>query len=143
MRNCAKKGIANVEYSHKMQKVAVCMAILDSEDKLLLTRRPIHMRNFPNAWVMPGGHVEFGESLEDCIRREIKEEVGITIKGGNDDETFLEEDEGEAVTTFEPYFIFESVSQKTFGTVPPSSGHLILFYKVQLEKPSDQIKLSI
>jgi 8-oxo-dGTP diphosphatase len=29
---------------------------------------------------VPGGHLEFGESWEDCVAREALEEVGVTIK---------------------------------------------------------------
>jgi|SRR3989344_6500705 len=32
------------------------------------------------SWALPGGHLEFGESIEACILREIAEEVGIQIK---------------------------------------------------------------
>jgi nucleoside triphosphatase len=31
-------------------------------------------------WSVPGGHVEFGETLVDALRREIMEEVGIKVK---------------------------------------------------------------
>jgi len=34
----------------------------------------------PDVWAAPGGHLEYGESLEDCARREVKEEVGIEIE---------------------------------------------------------------
>lgn len=34
-------------------------------------------------WGLPGGHLEYGEKLVDCARRELSEEVGITA-GGND-----------------------------------------------------------
>jgi len=31
-------------------------------------------------WVVPGGHLETGEELEECVAREVKEETGIHIK---------------------------------------------------------------
>lgn len=33
-----------------------------------------------NTWSIPGGHLEFGESWEDCVRREAMEEVGVELK---------------------------------------------------------------
>jgi len=35
---------------------------------------------FFGSWVMPGGHVEYGETVERAIKREMKEEVGVTVK---------------------------------------------------------------
>lgn len=32
------------------------------------------------SWSIPGGHIEFGESWEDCARREVQEETGLTIE---------------------------------------------------------------
>ena len=93
------------------------MAILDKEGKILLSKRPQHMRKFPNAWVLPGGHIELGESMEKSVIREVFEETGIQIQ---------KED------TICPFFLFESVSMRADKTTPPSSGHLIIFYKVQL-----------
>jgi 8-oxo-dGTP pyrophosphatase MutT (NUDIX family) len=36
----------------------------------------------PNKWEVPGGRMEFGESVEEHIKREVKEEVGLDIQVG-------------------------------------------------------------
>lgn len=53
----------------------IARAIIIDGDKLLLCR-PIDK----NYYFLPGGHVEFGESAETCLRREIDEELGVAAK---------------------------------------------------------------
>ena len=33
-----------------------------------------------NLWVVPGGHIEYGETIEEAIKREMKEETNLDIK---------------------------------------------------------------
>jgi 8-oxo-dGTP diphosphatase len=44
---------------------------------LMLQRRGAHGEG---SWSVPGGHLEFGESWDDCAGREVLEETGVTIK---------------------------------------------------------------
>ena len=50
--------------------------ILDKDDKLLLVKSP----KWGEEWMVPGGHVELGETVLDCAVREVKEEVGLDVK---------------------------------------------------------------
>jgi len=46
--------------------------------KILLVKRAI--KPFSGYWVIPGGHVEYGERVEEALKREMKEELGLTVK---------------------------------------------------------------
>jgi len=56
----------------------VTAAVILREGKVLVTRRPpgAHLAGF---WEFPGGKKENGESLEECLGREIREELGVGI----------------------------------------------------------------
>lgn len=51
------------------------------DEVLLLLRDDKPGIKYPNMWDIPGGNVEPGETPDECIRREIEEEFGITITG--------------------------------------------------------------
>ncbi|MCW4050224.1 MAG: NUDIX domain-containing protein [Candidatus Bathyarchaeota archaeon] len=52
--------------------------ILLRDGKLLVERRTMDKLTDPGVVVVPGGHVEEGESLVDACRRELREELGLT-----------------------------------------------------------------
>jgi ADP-ribose pyrophosphatase YjhB (NUDIX family) len=60
--------------THRGPKLAVdCIILLDG--RVLV----IHRRNPPRGWALPGGFVEYGETVEDAVRREMKEETGLDL----------------------------------------------------------------
>jgi 8-oxo-dGTP diphosphatase len=52
--------------------------LIDSDGRFLLTSRP-EGKVYAGHWEFPGGKLEAGESVEQALRRELHEELGITI----------------------------------------------------------------
>ncbi|MFH0864125.1 MAG: NUDIX domain-containing protein [Candidatus Gottesmanbacteria bacterium] len=59
--------------------VSVGALIFNKKGEIFLTKRSKNTKNEHGCWEAPGGGVEFGETLQDAIKREIKEEYGVDI----------------------------------------------------------------
>jgi 8-oxo-dGTP diphosphatase len=70
--NELKRGL---DLSGKIRiRVAV---IIPRNDEILLVR---HVKEDRQYWLIPGGGLDFGETIDECARREIKEETNIDVK---------------------------------------------------------------
>ena len=56
-------------------ELTVGALIFNSQGQIFLMRS----YKWKDKWVIPGGHVELGETLEQALKREIKEETGLGI----------------------------------------------------------------
>jgi len=61
--------------------------IEDEHGRLLVSRRPLH-KLLGGLWEFPGGKREEGETLEECLARELREELGIEVTVGEEIMTF-------------------------------------------------------
>jgi 8-oxo-dGTP diphosphatase len=88
--------------------------IIPQDDKILLVR---HVKDDRQYWLIPGGGVDFGETIDECAKREIKEETNIDVK------------------LLKLLFISESVSREY-------ERHLVnLFFLGQALNPDDELKV--
>ncbi len=74
-----KRKDKNVKKSHNKYKnpfPTVDIIIENSAGKVVLIER----KNYPYGWALPGGFVEYGESLENAALREAKEETNLDVK---------------------------------------------------------------
>lgn len=58
--------------------ILVAVGLILREGRYLIVQRKVGV-HLGGLWEFPGGKCERGESLEDCLRRELREELGIEI----------------------------------------------------------------
>ncbi len=61
-----------------MRDVAVALLVRDG--RLFFQQRSVTSRTFPGLWELPGGKVEFGETPEVALQRELAEELGCGMR---------------------------------------------------------------
>jgi 8-oxo-dGTP diphosphatase len=59
--------------------IHVTCAIIEQDDGLVLAAQRNNTMSMPLKWEFPGGKIEPHECAEDCLRRELVEELGIYI----------------------------------------------------------------
>ena len=57
--------------------LVAAVALIDPDGRVLLAQRP-EGKPMAGLWEFPGGKVEPGETPEDCLMRELEEELGIS-----------------------------------------------------------------
>lgn len=63
------------------QAVEVAAGLVFRGGKLLISRRRAE-DHLGGLWEFPGGKREAGETFEECLRRELREELGVTVEVG-------------------------------------------------------------
>ncbi len=62
--------------NEKKVRATVC-GIIEKNGKVLLLKR--NNEPFKNYWTLPGGHIDFGETAEKAVIREVKEEASLNF----------------------------------------------------------------
>ena len=68
--------MSDVKIAGKRLLLVAACALVDADGRVLLAQRP-EGKQLAGLWEFPGGKVEPGETPEQCIIRELQEEIGI------------------------------------------------------------------
>jgi ADP-ribose pyrophosphatase YjhB (NUDIX family) len=77
--------ITNTSHNTRIRETSVpereirCQGAIVRDGHILLLRHSEH-ESGRSYWILPGGGIEPGESEEDCVRREVKEETNLDVR---------------------------------------------------------------
>jgi len=94
------------EIDDSLYRVAVRALIVSDNNKLLAVKES----DGGDWWAIPGGGVDYGESLKDCLLREIKEEIGVSGDSVSSDFQIIHYNIGKVVNGIPRMNIFFKVS---------------------------------
>lgn len=55
------------------------VAVVEKDGKILMGNKTPGRGPYPDTWRLPGGGIDAGETPEDAVKREVMEEVGLTV----------------------------------------------------------------
>lgn len=86
-------------------------AIIELPDGIVIIKRS----NPPFGWALPGGFVDYGESLEDAVKREAKEETDLDLTGIKQFHTYSEPNRDPRFHTIGTVFIAKAIGKPKAG----------------------------
>jgi len=107
---------------HYRNPIPTVDAIVEIDGGILLVRR----KNPPYGWALPGGFVDYGETLEEAITREIKEESNLKVDSLRQFHTYSAPDRDPRFHTISTVFIVKAKGELKAGD---DAGEVKIFSK--------------
>jgi len=60
----------------QVPRIAVGVLVYNEKNEIFLAQS----HKWGEKWIVPGGHIDWGERIHDCVIREVKEETGMDIE---------------------------------------------------------------
>ncbi len=95
-----------------MEPIEVAAGLVFRDGRVLIARRPAG-GHLAGLWEFPGGKCEAGETMVECLQRELQEELGIAVKIGERVEKITHRYQEKTVTLF--FFRCDLVSGELRG----------------------------
>jgi 8-oxo-dGTP diphosphatase len=116
-------------------RVRVCGLCYEGDNLLLINHKKLYDHDF---WAPPGGGIEFGESVENALKREFLEECQLSITVGKF--LFACEFLNPPLHAVELFFAVEAVGQPKLGH-DPELGSDQMLHELRLWSPAELLKL--
>jgi 8-oxo-dGTP pyrophosphatase MutT (NUDIX family) len=116
----------------------VGIILVNVEAKVLLQLRSEDDYLYPNCWTLPGGRVEEGESLEQAILREVKEELGFDLRAYDLFKTVVENSLSE---TTERHIYWGNISDR-IKNLKLGEGTALMYFSLE-EIPSLEVAFDL
>lgn len=124
--------------SHGQQVITACAFIhhnFDGVEKVFLPKRAATKKFLPGVYEIPGGHIDFGEDIIEGLKREIKEEFGMSISVGDPFAAFTYTNEVKGSHSIEViYFAQFEGDPKNIQLNPEDHSEYGWFAESELEK---------
>ncbi len=125
-KSCPNCGIQTICYRNPVPTVDI---IIETDDGSILL---IQRRNEPAGWALPGGFVDYGESIEDAAIREAKEETNMDITVLRQFHTYSKPDRDSRQHTISTVFVATGAGTPKAGD---DARKIALFTKKNLPQP--------
>ena len=128
--NKAVKGyVEHILYKLTEGPFVTVDAIIEMKGSIVLIERS----NPPYGWALPGGFVDYGESLEEAVLREVKEETHMQLRNLRQFHTYSKPGRDPRFHTITTVFMAQGVGQPKFGD--DAKGLKVIKYKDLLNLP--------
>lgn len=139
------KTIHDSETPTKGQQVITACAFIykfeDGEYKVFLPKRAETKKFLPNVYELPGGHLDFGEGLEEGLKREVKEEFGKELGVGDVFYAFTYVNEIKGSHSAEIIYFAQFVDDKEIILNPEDHSEYQWFKLEEIDKAFDATKV--
>jgi ADP-ribose pyrophosphatase YjhB (NUDIX family) len=107
-----KRLISDLKVNHKYRNpVPTVDIIIRHNDGIILIKR----KNPPEGWALPGGFVDYGETLEAAAVREAKEETGLDVSLIRQFHSYSDPERDRRQHTISTVFIADASGRPTAG----------------------------
>lgn len=128
--------MSEIENNQEYPIVAVGPLIYNAQGEILLVKGP----KFGDFWTIPGGKVDLGETVEQALRREIQEEIGVEL--GKVEFVQYQDAINPPAYHVPKHFIFIDFFAEIKNGEPQISDEITDFIWVDSQKALDEYKLA-